>query len=181
MGYTAENQIPIPDYYQSLGTRQPKTNNYLMNTSFRFIMDKSPNMVWFCQRVNIPDFSLNAIEQPTRFGARSFKAGDKYNFGDLNISFLVDENMDNYLELHDWLRSCANLEDTTEFEGRERFTTDAELIIVNSAYRPVRSIRFKELIPESLGSVDFESTTGETEPIIVDASFKFVTYEIKPI
>ena len=89
--------------------------------------------------------------------------------------------MDNYLELHDWLRSCANLEDTTEFEGRERFTTDAELIIVNSAYRPVRSIRFKELIPESLGSVDFDSTTGETEPIIVDASFKFVTYEIKPI
>jgi len=179
MGYTAENKISIPDYYQSLDLRQPKTDNYLLNTSFKFMMSKSPKTVYFCQRANIPEFSLEAIEQPVKYGARVFKAGDKYTYGDLSISFLVDENLENYLEIHDWIRSCANLTDTTEFVGREQFTTDATLMVLNSYSQPIVSFNFRDVIPTSLGAVNFDSTVSEVEPIVVDASFKFTVYEVE--
>ena len=180
MGYTAENQIAISNALQSQALRQPETNNYLMNTSFRFMLNKTPKITYFCQRANIPDFSLEGIEQPVRYGARVFKAGDKYNYGDLQISFLVDENMENYLEMHDWLRSCANLKDTKEFEGRENFTSGADLYILNSNLRVIKTVRFTDVIPTSLGAINFDSTNSDTEPIVVDATFKFTHYDILP-
>jgi len=180
MGYTAENQISISNALQAQALRQPETNNYLMNTSFRFTLSKTPKITYFCQRANIPDFTLDGIEQPVRFGARVFKAGDKYSYGDLQISFLVDENLENYLEMHNWLRSCANLKDVTEFEGRERFTTTADLHVLNSNSRVIKTVRFTDVIPTSLGSVNFDSTITDIEPIIVDATFKFTHYDILP-
>ena len=62
MGYTAENQIAISNALQSQALRQPETNNYLMNTSFRFMLNKTPKITYFCQRANVPDFSLEGIE-----------------------------------------------------------------------------------------------------------------------
>jgi len=98
----------------------------------------------------------------------------------LQISFLVDENMENYLEMHDWLRSCANLKDTKEFEGREKFTSGADLYILNSNLRVIKTVRFTDVIPTSLGAINFDSTNSDTEPIVVDATFKFTHYDILP-
>mgnify|MGYP003128297363 FL=1 len=89
--------------------------------------------------------------------------------------------MKNWNELYEWLRSCANLEDTSEYENPEIHTTDAELIIVNSAKRPIKSISFNNVLPTSLGSLQFDSTTTETEPIICNATFKYTSYKVTSI
>jgi hypothetical protein len=95
--------------------RQAQTDNQLLETYFLFNMTKVPAMSYFCQRVNLPSLNLEGIEQPSRYGARIFKAGDAYNHEDLTIEFLVDEKMQNWLEIHDWLRSCANYKDSKEY------------------------------------------------------------------
>ena len=181
MPATGENQISVKNYYQTPLNRQPDNINPLMNTYFRFIMNKVPTITYFCQRVNLPSLSFDSVEQPTRFGARLYKAGDAYSYEDLNIDFIVDENMKNWNELYEWLRSCANLEDTSEYENPEIHTTDAELIIVNSAKRPIKSISFKNVLPTSLGSLQFDSTTTETEPIICNATFRYTSYSVTSI
>jgi hypothetical protein len=181
MVYTAEHHWSVSSLQQAAAQRQPETDNPMMNTSFKFILAKVPTMTYFCQRVNVPSLNLEGVEQPTRFGTRLYAAGDSYNYEDLSVDFLVDENMKNWLEIYDWLRSCANLKDTKEFEEKERHTTDGELLILNSAYKPIKSISFNNIIPTSIGAIQFDSTTAETEPITSSATFKFSSYEIKSI
>tara|TARA_Y100001963_G_scaffold156636_1_gene250740 strand:- start:1282 stop:1833 length:552 start_codon:yes stop_codon:yes gene_type:complete len=181
MVFTAEHHISVPSTYLQPETRQPVTDNPMMNTSFRFLMTKVPTMTYFCQRVNLPSLTLEAIEQPTRYGTRLYTAGDAYNYEDLSVDFIVDENMKNWLEIYDWLRTCANLKDMKEFEEKEQHTTDAELLILNSAYKAIKSVSFSNLIPTSIGSLQFDSSATETEPVIASATFRFSSYEITSI
>jgi len=180
-GLTGESQISISEYYQTPDNRQPETNNPLMNTYFRFTMAKVPTITYFCQKVNLPSLNLDAIVQPTRFGARLHKSADSYTYDDLTIDFIVDENMKNWLELYDWLRSCSDLIDHTEFEDIDIHTTDAELIITNSAKQPIKSVSFYRVIPTSVGAINFDSSTTDTEPIISTATFRFTSYDITSI
>ena len=181
MGYTADNFHSVSSVYQASEQRQPNTDNPMMNTAFRFIMAKVPLMTYFCQRVNLPSLNLEGVEQPTRFGARLYKAGDGYNYEDLSVEFIVDEDMKNWLEIYEWLRSCGSITDAKEFKNREQHTTDAELVILNSAYKAIKSVSFHDIIPTSISSIQFDSTTTETEPIIATATFKFSSYEINSI
>ena len=57
MPATGENQISVKNYYQTPLNRQPDNINPLMNTYFRFIMNKVPTITYFCQRVNLPSLS----------------------------------------------------------------------------------------------------------------------------
>ena len=179
MPFTGADQFSVT--YQPPSVRQPETDNPMMNTSFRFLMAKVPNVTYFCQRVNIPSLSLEGVEQPTRFGTRLFKAGDGYSYADLTVEFIVDEEMKNWLEIYNWLRSCHNLRDTTEYENETKHTTEAELIVLNSAYKGIQSVVFNDIIPTSIGEIQFDSSTNETEPIVAAATFKFSSYEIKKI
>ena len=180
-GYTAEDQIGIDSYYQSSMNKQPLDDNYLMNNSFRFNIQRSPTVSYFCQRANIPAFSFNFIEQPTRFGAKVYKVGTSYEYSELEISFIVDERMKNWLEIHDWMRSLSNAEDSSEFVPFEQQTSTAELIVLTSSYRPYLAVSFDDVFPISLSSIDFDSTISETEPIIASTTFRYSTYSIKPI
>ena len=165
-------------YVEKPNDRRPETNNLMLNTYFRFNMTKVPFVTYFCQRVNVQSFGLEAIEQPTSYGARIFKAEDAYNYEDLQIEFIVDENMKNWVERHDWLRTCANLKDRKEFESRDVHSTNAELVILNSAYNPIKVVEFTNIIPTSIGQIQFDSTTTDPEPISTTATFRFDYYDV---
>ena len=74
-------------YVEKPNDRRPETNNLMLNTYFRFNMTKVPFVTYFCQRVNVPSFGLEAIEQPTSYGARIFKArvSDKFSLIQLQL------------------------------------------------------------------------------------------------
>tara|TARA_E500000318_G_scaffold31802_1_gene31625 strand:+ start:930 stop:1442 length:513 start_codon:yes stop_codon:yes gene_type:complete len=158
--------------------RQAQTDNQLLETYFLFNMTKVPAMSYFCQRVNLPSLNLEGIEQPSRYGARIFKAGDAYNHEDLTIEFLVDEKMQNWLEIHDWLRSCANYKDSKEYVDDSIHTTGAELLILNSSYKPQFAVEFNSVIPTSISGLQFDSTTQDPQALVATATFKFTTYDI---
>jgi len=104
-GTTANDFIAIPDTYSRADYRQPQTDNYLLNTSFKFTLARTPNITWFCQKVSIPSLSFGFIEQPTRFGAKLPISGTQYDFDDLTIEFLVDEKVNTWMEIYDWMTS----------------------------------------------------------------------------
>ena len=179
--YTAQNEINLNPYYQAAVNRQPKNDNTLMNNYFRFSLERVPFVSYFCQRATIPTLSFNFIEVPTRYGAKLNISGTSFDFDDLTISFLVDEKMQNWLEIYNWMKQLSNLEgDTNVVEYNER-TSDAEIITLSSASKPQLAFKFKNIFPVSLGAVNFDSTLTDTEPIIVDATFKYTTYEVNNI
>ncbi len=164
-----------------INKRNPSNTNILLSTGFRFLLTRTPNITYFCQSVNLPDISLGEVEQPTRFIPIKHP-GNTISYGDLEISFIVDENMEDWRELHDWMKSLKAVDDYTEYEDNtNQHFSDARLVILNSAMKPNLEIDFRDIFPKSLGGIQFNSDTDDASQIICSASFAYTSYDIKKL
>jgi hypothetical protein len=86
----------------SVSDNQPTNLNYLSQLGFRFSIKKLPNVNYFCQKVSLPSISIQSLDFQTPFGVIP-RAGDKISYSSIPISFRVDEDFKNYIEIHDWM------------------------------------------------------------------------------
>lgn len=185
-----ENNI---DFAQS----QPTTLNYLRPANFHFQIDVLPRTMFSCQMVNIPNITIGAAKQVTPTIDIPVY-GDKLEFGNLNITFMVAEDMSNYREIYNWIIKIAgdNINKYTDAEfmqnlGRypktgmrefdQHIYSDASLHVISSTNNVVAKINFIDLIPVSLESVPFDITDINQGPLLAVASFKYRLYELEPV
>ena len=108
--------------------RQPTAQDYASPTQFRFNIIKLPKVEYFCTAVNVPGISLGGtMSQATRFKDLPIP-GDKLTYEPLTMTFLVDENLENFQEIHGWLVGLGFPRDHAEFRnllssGNDRFPT----------------------------------------------------------
>ena len=82
--------------------RQPTKLDYASPTQFKFNIIKLPKVEYFCTAVNVPGISLGFVSQQTPMKDIPLP-GEKLTYQDLTMTFLVDENLQNYQEIHGWL------------------------------------------------------------------------------
>jgi len=193
--YTANINNLQNNYNNSL----PKTYDYLRPNAFRFGVKDIPNVSFTCQSANIPDIQLGYAVQPTPF-VDIPTIGDKINFGELAIRFLISEDMSNYLELYRWIVAIGFPKDYNQFStfvkdrpSRFPFVTkldgtseilaysDATLTILDSTNTAKVNIIFKNLFPTSLSALDFDIASGSVEYFTAIASFKYTIFEVEPL
>ena len=193
--YTSNISTIQNNYNSSL----PKTYDYLRPNAFRFSVKDIPNASFTCQSANIPDIQLGYAVQPTPF-VDIPTIGDKINFGELAIRFLISEDMSNYLELYRWLVAIGFPKDYNQFStfvkdrpSRFPFVTrqdgtsevlaysDATLTILDSTNTAKVNIIFKNLFPTSLSALDFDIASGSVEYFTAIASFKYTIFEVEPL
>ena len=92
----------------------PDNKNFLSPVGFKFLIERIPTVEFFCQTVNIPEISIGNRTIETRVKAYD-TPGDKMTFGDLNLTFMINENMDNYYEIYKWLKGLTNPKEEEEF------------------------------------------------------------------
>ena len=93
--------------YKVGAKESPITNrNFLSPVGFKFALKRSPAVAFFCNEANIPSMDLGVAEQPT-YLKNIPTPGDKIQFGDLNLRFLVDEDLKNYMEIQNWIRGLG--------------------------------------------------------------------------
>ena len=107
--------------------RQPAKLDYASPVQFRFKCTKLPLVEFFCQKANIPGISLGELTQTTGL-VDIPQPGDKITYQSLEVSFLVDENLNNWKELHDWMTGLGFPEKHQQFTdllatGHDRFPT----------------------------------------------------------
>ena len=188
--------------------RTPSKFDYASPIQFRFKMTKLPNVEFFVQTANIPAITLGetSIETPLK---EIPIPGDKIRYSSLDISFLVDENLNNYKEIHDWITGLGFPEDHKQFKnllttGSDRFPgttsstaatgtsisqatsdgatySDAILTVLNSKNIAKTEIRFQNVYPTSLGGLSYDIKSGDVEYITVNASFSYMYYDIVQI
>ena len=193
--YTSNINNLQSNFYNSL----PKTYDYLRPNAFRFGVKDIPNISFTCQSANIPDIQLGYAVQPTPFVDVPV-IGDKLNFGELTIRFLISEDMSNYLELYRWLVALGFPNNYNQFStfvkdrpSRFPFVTnqngtseilaysDATLTILDSTNTAKVNIIFKSLFPTSLSALDFDIASGSVEYFTAIASFKYTIFEVEPL
>ena len=91
-----------------------ENRNFLSPIGFKFSIDRMKGVDFFCQSASIPAISMQAADQPTRFN-KIPQPGDELYYEDLYIKFLVDENMKNWYQVHDWMREIATPVESEEF------------------------------------------------------------------
>jgi hypothetical protein len=107
-----------------------ENRNFLSPIGFKFSIDRMKGVDFFCQSASIPAISMQAANQPTRFN-KIPQPGDELYYEDLYIKFLVDENMKNWYQVHDWMREIATPVSEREFtysRGNIRSDYDQEII-----------------------------------------------------
>ena len=171
------NKYDFVEIPESVLNRYPERINPLLPTYYRFFLSRSPTVSYFCQAASLPTVTMGEVLIPTPF--MPVKAPSKMEFDELTITFIVDEEMKNWLEIFNWMRSCTNVEDYTEFNPSNTHLTTANLVILNSNKKPKMNVTFEGLYPRTLGSVDFNSAIMDPEPFQCTATFAYRNYNIE--
>ena len=161
--------------------------NFLSGVGFQFKINKLPGVSFFCQSANVPSLNLAVATQATRWNTLP-EPGDEVNYDDLTVRFLVDEDMKNYMSIHNWIRYLGHPESSRDWaiysDGdsyEEKTYSDGFLIVLDSNFNPKFRIKFQDLFPVSLGGLNFDSTYTDTEYFAVDATFKYSIYDIEEV
>ena len=172
----------------------PITNrNFLSPVGFKFTLDRAKKVSYFCNQANIPDINLGVAVQPTYL--RDIPTpGDKLEFGDLTLRFLVDEDLGNYMELQNWMRGLGYPENMDEFQdlteqsvlggsfgfarSGDNIYSDGTLQILSNNLVPAFQVVFSDLFPYSLSTVQFDATDTDVEYFTADVSFKYTVYSL---
>ena len=166
---------------------QIQNRNFLAPVGFKFILGKYPKAAFFCNSARIPEINLGSTVQPTYLKEVDVP-GEIINYGDLFIRFLVDENMENYMSIHNWITGLGFPEtpdqfkkQTTDEDGlrdmKEAFS-DGALSILNSNFQTTANVKFKDLFPVALTSLEFDATETDINFFTAEATFKYTVYNI---
>ena len=174
---------------------QLDNRNYLSPVGFKFVITKAPKADFFSNSANIPGINLGFAEQPT-YLKNIPVAGDKLVYDDFNLTFFVDENLVNYMEVHNWMKGLGFPESIQQFIDLKRgdeYTpevgaksalneySDATLIIYNSNFNEISKVHFKDVFPVSLSTIEFDATAGDINYVTATATFKYSIYNIEVI
>ena len=173
-----------------------ENRNFLAPVGFKFSLRRAPGVAFFCNEANIPDMTLGEAIQPTYL--RDIPTpGDKIQFGDLRLRFLVDEDLKNYMEIQNWIRGLGYPEETKEFNELEEkgvlnggpafgyvkqdgddIYSDGTLQILSNNMVPKFHVKFTDLWPYNLTTMTFDATDTDIEYFTADVAFKYTIYTI---
>ena len=190
-------------------SRQPTKLDYASPTQFKFNIIKLPKVEYFCTAINIPGISINYIEQQTPLKDIPHP-GEKLKYADLQMTFIVDENLENFQEIHGWLYGLGFPDGYSDYKslmdaGQDRFPTskgsvsdelgkvrypapsqgaafsDATLMVLTNKNNPVVEVRFKDVFPISLGGLQYNQQATDINYLTCDVIFKYSIYRFANI
>ena len=164
----------------------PTNKSFLSNNKYEFVIDRLPHVTFFIQSVVIPDVSLVGTQVPSPYVSVPIP-GNILNYGELQVNYIMDEDMKAWREIYDWMYNLGNPEsrnkigDLTQTLGRRNsVTSDASLLIKSNANNPRVKFTFKDIFPTTLGGLTLSSTEGQ-EFITSTISFLYSHYTVDSI
>lgn len=169
-------------------TNQPANINFLSPLGFRFTLKRSPNVNFFVTDANIPSLNLGFVDVPSPFKNIPIP-GDKPEFGSFRLTFKIDEDMANYIEIYNWLIKLGFPSNFEQYQSLASAAagsgagtvSDATLTILNSAQSPNIEVQFEDLFPVSISDINFTTTDTTVNYVTATVEFKFVLYKIVKI
>ena len=185
--------------------RQPTKLDYAAPTQFKFSIIKLPKVEYFCTAVNVPGISLGDATQATSLKNIPIP-GDKLTYEPLQMTFLVDENLENFQEIHGWLVGLGFPRDHNEFQnlltaGTDRFPSqstskstepgkvkfaaadtggtfsDATLSVLSSKNNVQTEVRFRDVYPTGLTGLQYNQQAADVDYLTATVSFSYLIYD----
>jgi len=191
-------------------SRQPTKLDYASPTQFKFSIIKLPKVEYFCTAVNVPGITLGGtMVQPSPLKDIPIP-GEKLTYEPLQMTFLVDENLENFQEIHGWLVGLGFPRDHSEFRdlvssGSDRFPaknqsisneigkvkygspnvggtySDATLTILTSKNNSQLEVRFRNMFPTGLTGLSYNQQAADVDYLTATVSFEYEIYDFANI
>jgi len=141
--------------------------SFLSNNKYEFVIGRLPNVVFFLQSINIPTITLGTVVTQTPF-IQIPKPSTTLTFEQLTVNYIIDENMESWFEIYNWMMNLGNPEtydklgNLTREKGRSNsITSDATLLIKTNSNNANIKITFHDIFPTDLNGVELTSREGQ--------------------
>ena len=183
-------------------SRQPTVLDYSSPTQFKFGINQLPKVEFFTTAANLPGISLGELIIPTPYTDIPL-IGDKITYENLSISFIVDEKLENYISIHNWLLGIGFPKSRTQFSSFRTDSSnnptsaktvspdtvgtatpdrgmysDATLTILSNKNNPLVEVRYSDLFPVSLSGLNYSQESTDVTYQTAQISFRYKLYEI---
>ena len=166
----------------------PENKNWIRPSGFRFQLKKLPTVNFMVQTVQLPGINLGVTGQSNPFSTIK-RAGDKVNFSDLTITFIVDEDMISYSEIFNWMAALGRSENFMQYSDLvdagqvlgDGAYSDGSITILTGENNPAVEIIYTDMFPTSLDLSPMETSDTSTEPVIATATFAYTYSRMKRV
>lgn len=165
----------------------PENFNQLYGDKFRLVLQKTPNVEFFVISVNLPGMSINPqeIHNPVN---KFYVGSTKLEYEPLQLTFRVDENLINYIEIVNWVKGIAAPEHTDQYkdftkanstvnQSRHAIYSDGSLITMTNNSNVNMRISFRNMFPISISGLDLNLDTNVT--LSASVTFRYDFYNIE--
>jgi hypothetical protein len=162
----------------------PQNINYLGQTVFKFNILKLPTTNFFVQNVTLPSLSLPPAEYPNPLVTIP-QPGDHISFDPLQITFIIDEQMQNYKEISNWMIGLGfpetndQYKELTEQQPGFGLFSDASLVIQDAKHIPILTYTFRDAFPTNISSIDLSTTATDIEYRTCTVTFAYTLFSIE--
>jgi hypothetical protein len=157
---------------------QPGNRNFLNPIGFILKLDIFPGVDFFCQAANVPDVSMPTIDVPSPFRSLPIIPGGGVSFGDLNLTFIIDEDLKNYISIHNWIRDNGNADQMKTTEEYPKYS-NGQLHIVTSQFNPHFVVDFQNIFPIQLSGMSFDARMTDVDYLTAEVTFKHQQFFIR--
>lgn len=157
-------------------------NNYLSPTNFTISIEKLPNVEFFTQKISIPDITSTPQELNSPL-TTLYDYGSRIVYGELQTQMIIDENMDNYKEILDWIEGYAAPEKSEQNKLREKIGFESDIIctITNSHKNPNLRFVFKNCFPIGLGGVSLDVNVTDVAYATTSVTWRYDTFTMEQL
>lgn len=170
---------------------QPTNLNFLSPVGYKLLLSRAPTVEFMVQRVTLPSLALSAVQQPTPF-VKIPRPGDQLDFGQLTVTFKVNENLDNFLEIYNWMIALGKPDNFDQYtlqnrpyksvdEQKDTVSSDITVTFLTSAMNGNVEFTMRDCFPTNLSDLEVDSTVSDIEYITATATFAVRDFTVKRI
>jgi len=147
-----------------------KTSNYILSLS-----EELNETQFYLQQIPIPSVTSGVIEH-NNYGHKIKIPGDSLEFGNINLSIILDREWKVYNELINSIMIGHSIDGILQPKKK---IFDATVTILSTKNNPIGKFKFHDLFIESVEQVDLDITN--TDNLLLQASCVYTYFEFELI
>ena len=159
-------------------------NNYLSPTNFSVSIQRLPHVEFFTQKLTIPDVTSSPVNLNTPL-KNFYTPPSELSYSDLTLEMIVDENMNNYKEILNWMEGYGSPESTDQYkriaESKDGLVSDIIVIVTNSHKNPHLRFTFTNCFPTSLGSISLDVNVQDVSYATSSITFRYDVFKMEQL
>jgi len=151
-------------------------NSEMRNNNFTVTFDKLKDLAFTVNDIPIPGMTLGEAIMPTRT-LDLYLPSDKISFDPVTITFNVDENLENYLGIYNWIMDLGHPDRSkvTRPDDKDAIS-DAIITVLNNQKNPIYNIVLKDCFPTSLAELPMNLQSSD--PVVCTLTIRYSYFEI---